>query len=229
MSMRLKFSLNDGLYLKDPQESALGQRITRESILLIDELGFENFTFRKLAERIESTEASIYRYFENKYQLLFYLVSWYWEWVNYLIDFNTKNIDDYRTQLKIIIKTIVSAAEENEANEFINESVLHRVVVAEGAKVYHTKMLEQQNKQGLFINYKNLIHKVVHVIQGVNPMFPYPNALASNLFEMANDHIHFGTHLNSLTNVSVKPGLYQEVEEMIIFFAFKLLDCLDET
>ncbi len=226
MSKRLNFSLNKGLHIKDPQETVLGQKIMKESIILLADMGFESFTFKKLANSIDSTEASIYRYFENKYQLLFYLVSWYWEWVNYLIDFNTKNIDEPREQLRLIIKTIVSAAEENEAIDYINESVLHRVVVAEGAKVYHTKMIDMQNQQGLFINYKNLVHKVSHVITSINPLFPYPNALASNIFEMANDHIHFGFHLNALTNVKVKPGIYKEVEEMIIYFAFKLLDCL---
>ncbi|MEZ0369623.1 MAG: TetR/AcrR family transcriptional regulator, partial [Candidatus Sericytochromatia bacterium] len=40
--------------------------------------GLEWLTFRKLASRIDSTEASIYRYFHNKYQLLCYLVCKNW-------------------------------------------------------------------------------------------------------------------------------------------------------
>ena len=109
MSIQIRFYLNEGLYLKEPQESKLGRNIIQHSILLIDEFGFESFTFKKLAERIGSTEASIYRYFENKHLLLIFLVNWYWEWVSYLIQINTNNVSDAREKLKIIIHSFVFA------------------------------------------------------------------------------------------------------------------------
>lgn len=93
MSVKIKIDLNDGLYLKDPQDSKLGKKIIQFSIEMIYEMGFESFNFKKLATKINSTEASIYRYFENKHLLLLYLVNWYWEWVNFLINSNTKNIE----------------------------------------------------------------------------------------------------------------------------------------
>ena len=37
----------------------------------------EEFTFRKLAQKINTTEASVYRYFENKHRLLIYILAWY--------------------------------------------------------------------------------------------------------------------------------------------------------
>ena len=74
----IKFSLNNSLYSRDPQNTELGQRILKHSIILIDEIGLENFTFKKLAFEIESTEASMYRYFENKHQLLLFLTSLLW-------------------------------------------------------------------------------------------------------------------------------------------------------
>ena len=55
---------------------------------------------------MKSTEASIYRYFENKHFLLIYLVSLYWEWVNYLIDIHVMNIRDPKQKLKIIIENM---------------------------------------------------------------------------------------------------------------------------
>lgn len=61
------------------------------------------------------------------------------------------------------------------------------------------------------------------MISEINPKFPYPHTLASNLFEMANNHIYFAQHLPKLTDVSVKGENYQEVEEMLEFYAFKLL------
>ena len=224
MAIGIKIVLNKGLFLRDPQETNLGQRIIKNSILIIDKIGFEAFNFKKLAIEIESTEASVYRYFENKHMLLLYLVSWYWEWVSYLIDFNTMNIEDPKRKLKIIINTLVSATIENPAIEYVNESVLHRLIIAEGTKAYHTKAVDKENKEGFFINYKKLSEKIAEVIAELNPKFPYPHALASNLFEMANNHIYFAQHLPRLTDVKVKKNNYCEVQEMLHHFASKLLE-----
>ena len=102
----LVFRLNDKLYLRDPQHTELGRNIIQASITLIDELGFEAFTFRKLADKISSTEASIYRYFENKHRLLHYLVAWYWNWLEYRIEMATANISEPRTRLFTSIRVI---------------------------------------------------------------------------------------------------------------------------
>lgn len=228
MAIGIKISLNEKLYLRDPQESSLGQRIIKHSIVLIDEIGFESFNFKKLAIHMQSTEASVYRYFENKHMLLTYLVSWYWEWVSYLIDINTLNIESSKRKLKIIVKTIVFASKDNPSIEYVNESVLHRLIIAEGTKAYHTKEVDKDNTEGFFINYKNLSNKVANVISEINPDFAYPNALASNLFEMANNHIYFAQHLPRLTDVSVEGEDFGEVEKMLEYFAFKLLGCEEE-
>ncbi len=224
MAIGIKISLHEGLYLRAPQETSLGQKIIRHSILLIDEIGFEAFNFKKLAERMQSTEASVYRYFENKHMLLLYLVSWYWEWVSYLIDINTMNIEDPRRRLQIIIDTFVSASEENPAIAYVNESVLHRIIISESSKAYHIKTVDKENKEGFFLNYKRLSEKVADVISELNPAFPYPHALASNLFEMANNHIYFAEHLPRLTDVKVQQDDFHEVKEMMEYFAFAILE-----
>jgi len=223
MSIGIKISLNDKLYLRDPQETSLGQNIIKHSILLIDEIGFEAFTFKKLAIEMGSTEASVYRYFINKHLLLLYLVSWYWEWVSYLIDINTMNIKSPHERLKIIISTLVFAYKENPAIDYVNESVLHRLIIAEGTKAYYTKEVDKENTEGFFSNYKLLCEKVANVISEVKPEFEYPRALASNLFEMANSHSYFAIHLPRLTDVSVKDGNFEEVRCMLEHFANSLL------
>ena len=101
MALAIRFELNNNLFLRDPQDTDLGRKIIQYSILLIDELGLESFNFKKLAQKINSTEASIYRYFDNKHTLLVYLTSWYWEWVHYLIEINLMNISDPKQRLKI--------------------------------------------------------------------------------------------------------------------------------
>lgn len=224
MAVNISISLNSGLYLKDPQQSDLGKRIIKHSILLIDEIGFEQFNFKKLAEEMKSTEASIYRYFENKHLLLTYLVSWYWEWLNYMIEIKTFNIEDPMRKLEIIVHTFVSVSEENPAIEYVNESSLHNLVIAEGTKVYHTKGVDEENNKGFFLNYKEMVSSVAEVILEIKPKFPYPHALASNLFEMTNTHFYFADHLPRLTDIDNKAGQKEEVEKMLLFFITKLLD-----
>lgn len=225
MAIGIQIKLNERLYLRDPQDTSLGKRIIKHSILLLDEIGFEAFNFKKLAKHMKSTEASIYRYFENKHLLLIYLVSWYWEWVSYLIDINTMNIEDPRRRLKIIIENFVYASKDNPSIDYVNESVLHRLIISEGSKAYHTKGVDKENTEGFFINYNALTQKVSDVILEIKPGFPYPHALASNLFEMANNHIYFAQHLPRLTDVTVEDENFDEVERMLEYFAFSLLGC----
>jgi len=223
MGIEIKIALNDGLYLKEPQESLLGRKIIKHSIILIDELGFEFFTFKKLAQEINSTEASIYRYFENKHMLLLFLVNWYWQWVSYLISINTMNINDPKEQLKIIIHSFVFAAQENPNVTYVNESKLHNIVISEGAKTYHTKEVDDENSKGFFKSYKSLVTLVSQVILEVDPSFEYPNALATNLFEMSNSHLFFAKHLPRLTDTSLQKDTINEVEKMLNYFVDKLL------
>ena len=204
MSIEIKISLNNGLYLKEPQDSKLGRNIIKHSILLIDKFGFESFTFKKLAEEINSTEASIYRYFENKHLLLLFLVNWYWEWVSYLIGINTINVEDPKKKLKIVIHSFVYASKENPSVTYVNESKLHRIVISEGNKTYHTKEVDNENSKGFFKSYKDLAESVSNVISEINPAFKYPFSLATNLFEMSNNHIFFAKHLPRLTDISVE-------------------------
>ena len=223
MAVNISISLNPGLYLKDPQQSELGKRIIKHSILMVNELGFEIFNFKKLAEEMKSTEASIYRYFENKHLLLIYLVSWYWEWLNYLIQIKTFNIEDPKKKLEIILHTFVSISEENPTIDYVNESALHKVVIAESTKAYHTKGVDEENNKGFFLNYKEIVTTVADVILEIKPDFPYPHALASNLYEMTNNHFYFADHLPRLTDISNKKGQNEEVEKMLLFFISKML------
>jgi AcrR family transcriptional regulator len=218
MILGIKFQLSESFYSRDPQDTELGKKILKHSILLMDEIGFEAFTFRKLAVEIGSVEKSIYRYFENKHLLLLFLTSWYWEWVHYLININIKNIEDPNKKLEIAIRNIVEATSENASNEYINESVLHRVVINEGSKSYHTFAVDDENKVGLFWSYKSVVNTVADLVKQINPEFPYAVSQASSLFEMANNQ-----HLPSITNLSNKEGKEEELIQMLIFFARKLL------
>ena len=217
-------SMPKGLSLRDPLQSKLGKSIITNSIILIDEIGFESFTFKKLALKMQSNETSLYRYFENKHFILLYLVVWYWNWVSYLIDYNTKNITDSNKKLNIIIDNFVDATKENPSIDFVNEKLLHRIIIAESAKAYHTKNIDEENKQGFYKSYKSLIQKVADVILDINPEFPYPHSLANNLFEMANNEIFFAEHLPRLTDMKVSNENYEQVNKLLKYYKSKMLD-----
>lgn len=223
MSVEIKISLIKGIYLKDPQDSPLGRNIIKHGILLIEEMGFEAFNFKKPAREISSTEASVYRYFENKHSLLLYLVSWYWEWVAYLIGINTLNIDDPKKKIEIIIHSFVTASVDNPSTNYVDENKLHSLIVVESTKTYRTKEVDKENSKGFFLNYKQLIKMIATVILEIDPNFKYPSTMASNLFEMTNNQIYFAKHLPRLTDIKVEENRYSEVEKMLNYFTAKLL------
>ena len=223
MAVLIQIKLNEKLYLRDPQETRLGRSIIQQSILLIDEIGFEQFTFKKLAERISSTEASIYRYFGNKHVLLVYLLCWYWEWSRFQIDYYTNNVQDPVERLKLALRVIVNASVRNASIEFVDEDILHRIVVAEGAKAYHTKEVDKENKEGYFSTYKALAKTLADMIADVNPDFIYPRALSSTLLEMANDQIYFSKHLPTLTDIRISEDNMDQAVTLLQDFAFKMI------
>jgi AcrR family transcriptional regulator len=219
----VKLELNSNLYLRDPQSSKLGQRIVQHSILLIDEIGFEQFNFKKLAARIESTEASVYRYFENKHSLLVYLLNWYWEWMKFRIDFNTMNIENPWRRLEKAIRVIVDTAQRNTSIGHVDEDILQRIVVVEGPKAYHTKAVDKENSEGFFLSYKSLSEKIAHIIQEIDPNYPYPLALASSLLENGNNNLYFAKHLPRLTDIQYSEDYNEDVIQMLTFMAFRQL------
>ncbi len=71
----VQIRVNDRIYAKDPDSSDLGRNIINESVEIIHEIGFDAFTFKKLAISLGTTESTVYRYFDNKHRLLVYLTS----------------------------------------------------------------------------------------------------------------------------------------------------------
>lgn len=206
----LQLKLNQNLYIKDPQESELGRKIVQNAIEMIDEMGFEQFTIKKLSLQIGSTEATIYRYFENKHRLLIYLIAWYWNWIEYRISYETHNISLPEDRLSISLKILTQKKENDETFPDIDESALHRIVISESDKTYLTKQVDEDNKVGLFRGYKSLCRKIADMIKEINPDFRYAHALVSTVLEAAHQQIFFAKHLPSLTEISGSKEKYRD-------------------
>lgn len=198
----LKVVVHDKLYLKDPETSDLGKRIVGESITLIDDMGFECFTFKKLGDRIGSNESSIYRYFENKHKLLLYLTSWYWGWMEYRLVFATNNISDSKEKLKKAIDILSEEVKEDSTYSHIDEKALNAIVINEYSKSYLTKEVDKENKEGFFAIYKRLVGRVKDMILEAQPDYGFAASLASTTVEGVL-HQHFLIqHFPSLTSCS---------------------------
>ncbi len=205
--------MNEALFLRNPEGSELGKNILMHSVQLIHKAGFEAFTFKKLAEEIGTTEAGIYRYFENKHKLLVYLTAWYWGWLEFQISFQTNNIIDPKVRLKKVIKLLASKVEDDLQTSYINESLLHQIVISDGSKAYLTKQVEEDNKQHFFKPYKDLCAVIGNMIAECNPKYKYPKSLASTIIEMAHFQNFFMNNLPSLTDFSKT----KEESEIIAF------------
>lgn len=223
MGVAIAVQINEKLYLRDPQSSALGRNIIQHSITLIDEIGFEAFTFKKLAESIPSTEASVYRYFENKHMLLVYLLNWYWEWVGYNMDINTNNVYDAEERLQKAIQTIMDSGIENPLVDFVNEEVLCRIVIKEANKAHHTIEVDAENEEGFFLSYKALVSKLSNIMLGVNPAYPYPRTLATTIIETAHNQQFYYKHLPRLTDVESPKNGDVKIEKILSHMATTLL------
>ena len=203
----VKITINEKLYVKDPETSELGRKILKNSIILIDEIGFEAFTFKKLGEKINSNESSIYRYFENKHKLLVYLSSWYWSWIEYNLVFATHNIIDPLDKLTISIKIITQNILDDKNTTHIDESILNRIIISDFSKTLLTKDVDEENKEGFFLVYKRLINRLIEIISLVNPNYPYSKSLASSIVQGSLHQHYLKDHFKTITNLSEKDCL----------------------
>lgn len=218
MKLQLHIKMNEALFLRNPQSSELGKNILKHSVQLIYKNGFEIFTFKKLAEDIGTTEAGIYRYFENKHKLLVYLTAWYWSWLEFQISFHTNNIKDPTVKLKRVVKLLASAVEDDEQTSYVNESLLHQIIIAEGSKAYLTKQVGEDNKQQFFKPYKDLCAVIGNVISECSPKYKYPKSLASTIIEMAHFQTFFMNNLPSLTdfgNTKEETGIISFLNDLV--------------
>ena len=207
---------NESIYLKDPFSSELGKRIVSGGIDLIADLGFEQFTFRKLGEHIHSPEASVYRYFENKHKLLLYITSWYWGWMEYQMVFSTANIASPEERLKRTVLLLTGPMESALSFPMINPENLHQIVITESSKSYLTSEVDDVNKRGVFQGYKRVVGRVSDIVLEMNPTYPFPHMLISTIVEGSHHQRFFADHLPRLTDqVKGKDAIAEFYTELV--------------
>ena len=202
MDFQVKFDINERIFLRNPESSEVGKLMVKKAIDLIQELGFEQFTFKKLALEINSTEATIYRYFENKHRLLLYILNWYWSYMEFLLTMKLENVTNPKERLKIIVYLLTHELSESSSQFDYNKKFLNQIVIAESSKVYLVKEVAEINKNEVFKPYKDLCAKIAEVISEYNPKYKYPRSLSTTLIETSHHQQYFSVNLPKLTDVS---------------------------
>jgi AcrR family transcriptional regulator len=214
MNWEVQIQMNERLFLRDPAQSELGRNIVKKGLEMIEKLGLEEFTFKKLAAVLKTNESSIYRYFENKHRLLIYLAAWYWRWMEYQVMIQTTNLKTADEKIEAILKILLLKTDGELAGGMgLDKETLHKVVIKEGSKTYLTNHVSADNKLQLFHPYKDLCGRIASVFLEKNKEYKYARSLATTLMEMAHFQYYFMNHLPSLTDF----GLQKDDQELHSF------------
>jgi AcrR family transcriptional regulator len=200
----IRIQINKNLYIKDPESSQLGSQIVTNGIQLIQEVGFEQFTFKKLAIQIESTESSIYRYFENKHKFLLYITSLYWSYMEYRLVLATNSIENNVQKLMRAIEVVTGTPENLSLSLAIDQIALREIVISEFTKAYHNKAVDDENKKGFFKVYKRLVFRLVEMIEKIDQAYAYPRSLASSVIDGALHQHYLAMHFKNITDCNTE-------------------------
>ncbi|MCL5127725.1 MULTISPECIES: TetR/AcrR family transcriptional regulator [unclassified Algibacter] len=200
----IKIEMPPGIYLKDPETSPLGKKIIKNSIILIQDIGFEGFNFKKLGLQIDSNESSIYRYFESKHKLLIYLTSWYWSWIEYQLVLETHSINSNEEKLKKAIEIVTRTTKQDNNYSHIDEVLLNKIIINENSKSYLTKKVDTENKEGFFMPYRRVVYRISEIILVYNNTYTYSLSLASSILEGSLYQHFLKSHFKTITNCDTK-------------------------
>ncbi len=221
MQIEFKIKPSSSLFLRDPDGTEVGKSIVRESIKLISDIGYEQFTFKKLALEIPTTEATVYRYFENKHKLLIYLIDYYWAFIRYQVLFNINNLKSPEDKIRTIIDLLVWEDNSTMYSTEIDHKALYYIAITDGSKTFLSKEVDNLNRHQVFVPYKELCELIASVFREYNPGYKFANSLASTLVETSHFQYFFMHHLPRLCDFAdlKDPKVLEEFLENMVFGA----------
>ncbi len=195
------------LSLKDPEATELGRSMLSEGLFLMNTLGLEAFTFKKLAAHIGCTEVSLYKYFPNKHRLLQYYFQLYWLWLRQVCGRHTEKARTPREALDRVVESICGVWPKELPPLQLDPQTLRLLVINEGMKSYLHKNVDDDNARRLFTPYKELSAFVAELLVAFRKDVPMPRSFATTVIEMAHSLPFAMEHLPSLTELSNRKDL----------------------
>lgn len=206
VAMHVHLRPDPSLSLKDPESSELGRSILSDGLVLMEELGLEAFTFKKLAERSGSTEVSLYKYFPNKQRLLQYYFQLYWLWLRQVCGRYAEKADTPRVALEQVVGGVCGVWPKQLPQVQLDPHILRSLVINEGMKSYLHKNVDDDNARRLFAPYKELSAFVAELMVACRKDVPMPRSFATTVIEMAHSLPFAMEHLPSLTELTTRQG-----------------------
>lgn len=197
------------IFLRDPESTVLGRTMLAEGLALMNELGLEAFTFKKLAARIGSTEVSLYKYFPNKQRLLQYYYQLYWLWLRQVCGRQAERSSDPLATVRSVVDVLCGLWPKDAAPAPLDRRALRLLVIEEGMKSYLHKNVDEDNARKLFLPYKSLSAFIAETLVACRKDVPMPRSFATTIIEMAHSLPFAMEHLPSLTELSNKKDLKQ--------------------
>ncbi len=168
----------------------------------MNELGLEAFTFRKLAERVECTEATIYKYFPNKQRLLQYYFQLYWMWLDTHCQQEGRSLADPWERVQGDIRSLCGLWAEDALAAQLDPVPLRALVIVEGSKSFLHRNVDEDNKLKLFQPYKDLCAHIAAELKACDSRCKHPRSFATTLIEMAHSLEFAMEHLPALTELN---------------------------
>jgi AcrR family transcriptional regulator len=178
------------------------------------EIGFEAFTFRKLADKAGITEATVYKYFSNKHRLLQYYFDLYWVWMKELGNLEVSKHQDPEQKVQCLLDILCGIWPEKSISPSVEAVELRALLISEGLKSLLNKNVDDDNRLKLFAPYKEYCLFLSEELNSIRPNYHYPRSLATVVIEMSHSMEFYMEHLPSLTELSMA----RERQQLSLFF-----------
>lgn len=198
LAQHVDIHIPENLYIKNPKESELGNRLVQQAAAMIASAGIGAFNFKKLSIQCGCTEATVYRYFENKHKLLLYLLNLYWGWQEYRLVLQTQNITDHGKKLKKAISILAHLEIPDNLNSEFGGHIV-QIAIQEGIAIHLTPEIQFEINNGSLTIYHILVKRLSKLIADKIPTYDYPDSLAAAIMDIALQQKYFMRHCPELS------------------------------
>jgi len=215
MNLHFQVHIPSRMAQHDPSHSRTGLKILNTAIQLIADEGYEAFHLSRLAEKAGTVESTVYRYFENKHKLLLYISGWYWAYLDFSIDYETREMKDPRQILSKAIEMMAGISLPKNSSLIGDPLIIHRIITMEFSKIYITQMAHDDNKEGYFVYFKTFVNKIGNLLADIMPGYKFPRSLAFLLVLGIYQQIHVAEKLPALSDYDHSEPLDEYISHFI--------------
>ncbi|MCB0335156.1 MAG: hypothetical protein KDD62_02590, partial [Bdellovibrionales bacterium] len=155
--------------------------------------------------------------------LLQYLVSWYWSWLAFILEFRTTNIEDPKKKLTMMIDILSESDKYDPAISHIDERILHQIIVKESARVYLTKQDDSIKSKYLFKSYDELMEMISGYIKAVAPRYKFSTSLSNTIISTIHRQIFYAENFPGTARFSGKENDRKAIARYISHLVFSCI------